>query len=252
MADYFLVMKQFISEGTAVLKQSQIEEASIDKIFVPLKGQYIDRTDFVVYGGLYESYQSVNDNEQTILNTFTFEEGIPIQIGVDATISFDVPPSAAVYVGDSVVLECTDGNIVYGQTLSVEDVNTGTIIRITCHYYSEKEIIESSSFSTLHVLSIPTFNELSKTFEIYLKEDYTMSIPIFLPTMSLNMFATKYIVIHTMKKCSVILIHPPNYTINGILKSKPFPILLLTDTEDDYTSSKIQITYNGTKNWFTI
>lgn len=246
MADYFLVMKEFVSEGTAILNHSEIENLVVKTIKVPINGIPIDRTYFLKYGDVYMSTLYVNDNDTPIHDFNTS----PITVSqIDGQHFFPITNDMIgknISINNTFVLS-NGTDTVYGYIVSVN----GNQVGFEYQTESEKDIT-TLTFTSFHLIQFPPLDEMTLLYEVVLHNEHPFVIPFFLPYMSETLGASKQIFIHTHHNCDIILLPRKQYRLNGLSVSKNFRMSLDHDGESTDTETySVDLTYNGRKTWFT-
>ena len=123
-------------------------------------------------------------------------------------------------------------------------------------YYTESNNI-NKTYSNIELIKYENIKEVDINNEFFINYDELnneMSIPIFLPIMTLNKSSKKSIIIHIdnrIRRCDVIFLPKKNNLINNLNKNSFYVLSHSTLINKDFSTYIISFIYNGYNTWFS-
>jgi hypothetical protein len=243
MSNYVFAAKKFVSHGYATIELADI---TIDKISVNINNEKVDRTNFLKYGyNNSHSREICEYNEKNIDTSISIENNEYYFNYIDTDIS----------VGRKIILS------------NLGDMNKDMIYcivkkiindKIYINYYTETSIV-TKKYDNIKLIKYNDIKEINNSSEFIINGGgslITVTLPIFLPIITLNNSLTKQIIIHiknNIEKCDIIFLPKENNLIDSLTKNSFYVISHNnSNNNNDFSTYIVSFFYNGYNSWFVI
>ena len=246
MSNYVFAAKKFVSHGYATIELADI---TIDKIYVNINNEKVDRTNFLKYG-----YNNNHSREICLYN----EKNIDTSISIENNEYYFNYTDTGISIGDKIILS------------NLGDINKDMVYcivkkiindKIYINYYTETIIVTTKKYNNIKLIKYNDIKEINNSSEFIINGDMvtgtgTVTIPIFLPIIRLNFSLTKQIIIHiknNIEKCDIIFLPKENNLIDSLTKNSFYVISHNNSNNNtDFSTYIVSFIYNGYNSWFVI
>ena len=245
MSNYVFAAKKFVSHGYATIELADI---TIDKIYVNINNEKVDRTNFLKYG-----YNNNHSREICLYN----EKNIDTSISIENNEYYFNYTDTGISIGDKIILS------------NLGDINKDMVYcivkkiindKIYINYYTETIIVTTKKYNNIKLIKYNDIKDINNSSEFIINGSdgslITVTIPIFLPIITLNNSLTKQIIIHiknNIEKCDIIFLPKENNLIDSLTKNSFYVISHNnSNNNNDFSTYIISFIYNGDRSWFVI
>ena len=242
MSNYLLVRKKFVSLGISTIELADI---NINTLSVTIEDKKEDRTFFLQYGSVY-------DNHSRMYCTYN-GKNISTSINIENNEYYFNLNDSNINLNDKIILSNTGDNTKNKIYCIVNKIINNNIY---IDYYTESNNI-IKTYSNIELIKYENIKEVDINNEFFINYDELnneMSIPIFLPIMTLNKSSKKSIIIHIdnrIRRCDVIFLPKKNNLINNLNKNSFYVLSHSALINKDFSTYIISFIYNGYNTWFS-